>query len=198
MIIGIFGGVGSGKSLVLDIFKKEYSACTIQTDKVAHRLYQKGEKGYLIIKEISKKYNFDALDENYDIDRKKLAKILYSRKDVLEELNLKIHPPVWSYIKDFIRLNADKRLIVIESAILPDDEIKIDCKIFVYTELSKRIERLKENRNYTEELIEKIMKNQVSDEFYRQNTDIVLDNSSDIDAVKEKLKSILKKYNIYN
>ena len=94
-IIGITGGIGSGKSLVLNRLKEKYNAHIVEADKVAHFLQMKGQPVYNSIVE---NFSSSVLNDDGDIDRQKLGKIVTDNKEKLEQLNKIVHPAVKEYI----------------------------------------------------------------------------------------------------
>ena len=103
-----------------------------------------------------------------------------------------IHPMVWKTIKDKI-CSSQADLIVVESAIMGREQDDIyDEMWYVYTSEENRIRRLKENRGYSRERSLSIMKNQLSDEEFRELADRVIDNNGTVEEVKAGLEALLK------
>ena len=107
-------------------------------------------------------------------------------------MNEIIHPMVWKTIKDKI-CSSQADLIVVESAIMGREQDDIyDEMWYVYTSEENRIRRLKENRGYSRERSLSIMKNQLSDEEFRELADRVIDNNGTVEEVKAGLEALLK------
>ncbi len=194
-IIGITGGVGSGKSRVLNELKVQYGAYIIEADKLAHELM---EPGKVIYEEIVTAFGEDILceEEPHVIDRVKLGKIVFSDKKHLEALNKIVHPLVKKSILMLIRQAKEKgdvRLFVIEAALLIEDGYKSICDElwYIWVDKETRIKRLMLQRNYTKEKSVSIMNNQSSDEFYKENCDFIIDNNRDYEYTSEQIKARL-------
>ncbi|MDD6135891.1 MAG: dephospho-CoA kinase [Lachnospiraceae bacterium] len=194
-IIGITGGVGSGKSRVLNELKVQYGAYIIEADKLAHELM---EPGKVIYEEIVTAFGEDILceEEPHVIDRVKLGKIVFSDKKHLDALNKIVHPLVKKSILMSIRQAKEKgdvRLFVIEAALLIEDEYKSICDElwYIWVDKETRIKRLMLQRNYTKEKSVSIMNNQSSDEFYKENCDFIIDNNRDYEYTSEQIKARL-------
>ena len=194
-IIGITGGVGSGKSRVLNELKVQYGAYIIEADKLAHELM---EPGKVIYEEIVTAFGEDILceEEPHVIDRVKLGKIVFSDKNHLEALNKIVHPLVKKSILMSIRQAKEKgdvRLFVIEAALLIEDGYKSICDElwYIWVDKETRIKRLMLQRNYTKEKSVSIMNNQSSDEFYKENCDFIIDNNRDYEYTSEQIKARL-------
>ena len=194
-IIGITGGVGSGKSRVLNELKVQYGAYIIEADKLAHELM---EPGKVIYEEIVTAFGEVILceEEPHVIDRVKLGKIVFSDKKYLDVLNKIVHPLVKKSILMSIRQAKEKgdvRLFVIEAALLIEDEYKSICDElwYIWVDKETRIKRLMLQRNYTKEKSVSIMNNQSSDEFYKENCDFIIDNNRDYEYTSEQIKARL-------
>lgn len=190
MIIGIFAGIGSGKSTVLDILKEEYSAYVMEADKIAHSLYKKGEAVYY---ELIKLCVSNILDEDGEIDRKLLAEILYKDDVLLQRVNELVHHKVWSYMyEQAVKYRELYPYIVIEAAIMPASRDIFDEIWYIESDEAVRRERLKKSRGYTDEKISAIISKQADEAAYKSFADRIIDNNSDIEELRIKIRDILK------
>ena len=188
-VIGLTGGVGSGKSRVLNILNEEFGACVIQADEVAKRLEEPGQEGY---KKIIEALGTGFLDENGSIDRGKLADLIFKDKGALGTIKSIIHPLVWNEIQNEIR-TASEPLVVVEAALLAKNGDDIYDELwYVYTSRDNRIRRLLENRGYSREKSESIMDNQPSDQLFFELSDRVIDNNGTLDDLRRQLREILE------
>ena len=103
-IIGITGGVGSGKSEVLKFLEKNYQATVCEADKMAHKLQMPGERCY---ERIVEHFGAEVLDDEKEIDRKKLGAIVFADAEELQFLNQMIHPEVK---RDFLERIQSERM----------------------------------------------------------------------------------------
>ena len=189
MIIGLMGGVGCGKSTVMNYLKQACNAYIIEADKVAKDIMTPGNDVFNQIAE-----NFPEVINNGVIDSNLLANIVFNNQDNLETLNSITHPGTIKEILDRIK-NTKNQLIVVESAILLGSGIEEYCDElwFVYCDLEKRIERLIKNRGYTREKCISIINKQPTDEEYNNYADEYIDNSGNEIETKEQLDYILSK-----
>lgn len=189
MVIGITGGVGSGKSTVIDYISKITNADVILTDNLAKKLMEPENASYI---EVVKNFGDEILNPDKTINRKKLGKIVFNDNEKLELLNKCTHPYVCNYLIDYIAKNSDK-LIVIESALLFDCEIAEMCDEtwYIYASKENRRERLKTSRNYSDEKIDQMMASQKSDEFFKEKATIVIENN-DIKQMQHDVYLVLK------
>lgn len=194
-VLGITGGVGSGKSRILEELKNEYGAFIIEADKVAHELMSPGKTIYnAIIEHFGKDILMN--DAPYEIDRKKLGDIVFSDKERLRELNSISHPLVKEQIKQTIN-NVSKlgkhRLIVIEAALLIQDGYKEICDEIWYIQVDEeeRIKRLIKQRGYTRQKCLDMFSSQDSDEYYKKYADFTINNQLDFENSSKQLKALL-------
>ena len=185
--IGLFGGAGSGKSLVAEIFKTKYNALIIEADKVAHKLYEKNAAGY---NELVKLFGNEILNDDYNIDRNKLGDILYSNEGSRLKVNEIIHPLVY---KEIEKLCSEYHgLVIYEAAILPEtdeikDELNLDCAIYVYSSEDTRRKRLKETRGYSDERVDQILTSQADEQSFRSFCDYVIDNNGNLEELEREV-----------
>lgn len=179
-VIGITGGVGCGKSAVLQFLKEEYKAVIVETDKLAHELEQKGNLCY---NEIVSYFGREILDKDGIIDRKKLGTIVFNDSHKLEVLNSIVHPAVVDAIRQIIVDNKDKPgYLFVESALLFESHIDRLCDKtwYVYTTETVRRQRLKERRGYSDEKISDMMKSQCREDEFKNLCDCIIDNNDDL------------------
>ena len=181
-IIGITGGVGSGKSRVLSYMETQYKAVVCQADQVAWKLQEPGEECYI---EIINRFGESILNEDGTINRGKLGGIVFGDNEQLIALNQMMHPAVKRRIVELIQQEKKKgtTYFVLEAALLLEDNYKEICDEiwYIYCDEAVRRERLKESRQYSDEKIDSIMASQLSEVSFREQCQITIDNSGDFD-----------------
>lgn len=187
-IIYITGGVGSGKSEVMRVLQEDFDAEIMKADDIAHDLMEPGTE---CLRKLTEKYGTDFLDENGAIDRPAFARLIFSDEAILNGVNEIVHPMVWYEIMDRIH-KSDKKLAVVEAAI-PDKYgiVPFDETWYVYTSVENRIKRLMASRGYSEEKCRDIIKNQVSEDYYRTLASRVIDNNGTVENITAQLTEIL-------
>ena len=178
-VLGITGGIGTGKSTVLDYIGKMYHARVIQADQAAHLLMEPGQVCYYKIVE---SFGSGILRGDQKIDREKMAAVVFSDKEKLKRLNQIVHPAVKEYIIAEIkreRGNGTVPFIVLEAALLIEDHYESICDEFWYVYVKKdvRKNRLTYARGYQPEKIDEIMAAQLPKEEFLKNCDRVIDNN---------------------
>ena len=169
LILGITGGVGSGKSKILYDLSNLYGAYIVETDKLAHTLMEPGQTVYQAVVEAFGTEILQA-EEPYAIDRAKFAQIVFADKEKLAQLNALTHPAVKAWIRKDIeeKRKQDVKIYVIEAALLIQDGYKEICDEiwYIYVNEETRIKRLMKQRGYTEERCRDVYKRQ---EYVRAN-----------------------------
>ena len=190
MILEIFGGVGSGKSLVLEILREQYGAEVIGMDETAHRLYEPGQPGHRAVTSL---LGDEVVRPDGTLDRQKMAGILYRDQEAMQALERVIHPLVYQEVEREVREAAERcGLVVVETALPEKTKSDIYDELwYVYTPEQIREERLMESRGYTRERVREIMSRQLPEEAFRDMADWVLVNDSTKEALEERIRERL-------
>lgn len=193
-VIGITGGIGSGKSAVTDLLEKKYHAFLISTDQIAHMLMQKDMVSYKLIVEY---FGEGILDQDKEIDRGKLGKLVYDNPDKLILLNSLTHPYVMNYVSKLIedKRNQNIEILCVETALPIEAGLKDICQEiwYVYASIDIRKKRLMDHRKYSEEKVESIFKQQISEEAYRSMSTYIIYNDGTLEGIKEQIEVLLEK-----
>ncbi len=192
-IIGITGGVGAGKSAVLDYIRKNYKCIIITADDMGNEVKEPGGECYDRIVSL---LGDDILTSDGHIDRKKMASKIYADENLLEKVNSIIHPAVIDRIRmlgNKAREEGSVPYFFIEAALLIETGFNdyVDEMWYIYADMSVRRQRLRDTRGYDDERIDGIMESQLSDEEYRAGSDKVIDNSGDFDDTARQIDKLL-------
>lgn len=185
MVIGLTGGVGAGKSTVVDIMRKHYPVAYIHCDQIGHEVCEPGKQAY---REIVEHFGREILAEDGTIHRGRLYEKAFPTGRI-SELNSYIHPRVREEVLARLQsLNEEgfHGFVLIEAALLIEAGYRDLCDEFWFVSASEksRKKRLAENRGYSKEKTEGIMKNQSSEEYYRDNCDFILHNDTSFDEME--------------
>ena len=185
MIVGLTGGIGSGKSTVATMFKKLGIPVYI-ADLEARKLMNSSA---VIRKEIIEAFG-EASYHNDVPDRKFLADIVFKEKEKLQKLNTIVHPKVQQHFLDWYKRQTSPYVIK-EAAILFESGGDKECdKIITVTiPVSERIKRVMKRDNITEEVVMARIKNQWPDERKIALSDFIIENT-DINETQKTVKKI--------
>lgn len=161
MIIGLTGGIGSGKTTVAKFFSEFDNVVVYIADLEAKKLMNSS----VIIKDKLVKEFGEVSFVNQKINRKYISEIVFNDKQKLSVLNAIVHPEVKKHFQDFVELNAHKAYIIYENAILFESKSNLFCDfiITVYADVKTKIERVILRDSSTKEDVKSRMNNQWND-----------------------------------
>ena len=193
--IVITGGVGAGKSTVLDFLEQEYQAYVMKADEIGHLVMEPGQSCY---EPVIALFGKQVIKNDKTIDRRLVSDVVFSHPDMLEKLNHIIHPAVKEYIRRQLALKKEEeqRICVVEAALLLEDHYEEFCDTvwYIHTDSEIRIRRLMESRGYTREKSMSIIASQAPEEFFRTHTDYVVTNNTDLEDTWQQIREGIKKY----
>lgn len=192
-IVGLTGGIGSGKTTVAKMFEKLGVPIYI-ADFEAKNITNEASTLALIEKEFGSQVIRDG-----QLDRAAMAKIVFSNPDKLKQLNAIIHPLVDAHFKEWVKKKTDEKFVIKEAAILFETNMHLKCDyvITVTAPVEVRINRVLERDNTSEQEIRNRMNNQWTDEKRIALSDFIIENvnikstSQQVDEVYKKIASIL-------
>lgn len=191
--IGLTGGIGSGKSMVAEIFSRMGVPVFI-SDDVAKALQEEDEE---VRQAITGVFGKEIYSGN-TLNRSRLAEIVFADKKKLEQLNAIVHPAVGKAFEAFCEKNSNAKYVLKESAILYEigDDKNLDAMIVVTAPDELRIKRVMERDGIEKEAVLKRMKNQVKQEEKAGKANYVIVNDEQqllipqVFAVNEKINSL--------
>ena len=190
-IIGITGGIASGKSTVVAEIKK-YGYQVIDADRVVHELQAKGGKLY---QALCNWLGTDILQENGELDRKKLGQLIFSSKDMLEKsshLQNGIIREELARRRDELAKTQDVFFMDIPLLIEHDYMEWFDDIWLVHLDEKTQLERLVMRNHFSKEEAKKRMASQMSTEAKKPYADKLLDNSGDLTELKAQIHQLLQ------
>lgn len=195
-VIGITGGVGSGKTQLLSYIREHYSCEIYLADEVAHEVKKQGTGCYKKLVELMGK---EILTKDGEIDRKAMAEQIFSSDELLEKVNQLIHPAVREYLME--KMAAAKKsdrvqFFFVEAALLIEAGYKsvVDEMWYIYASDEVRKERLKISRGYSETKIRRIMDSQMTEKQFRKECDFVIDNSGTLEESYRQIDQKLEEF----
>ncbi len=197
-LIGITGGVGSGKSELLRYIEKHYNSIVIRSDEAVHDLELPGGAIYEPLLALLEQYGGPdgVLLADGTIARAEMAARIFAHKELLAKVNALIHPAVKVFIMDEVeRARREKRcdFFFVEAALLIECGYGdlVDEMWYIFCSQDVRRERLRASRGYSDEKITAIMKSQLDEETFRANADVVIDNSGTLEESCRQIDRIL-------
>ena len=194
--VGLTGGIGSGKTSVSRVFEK-LGIPVIDTDVIAHDLVNNNGS---ILKQITDTFGTDLLTLNGELNRKKLARLVFNKKENKQSLENILHPRIKSEVLHQIeRLNSGQNppayaIIVIPLLIESDYHDIIDRILVVIADEAIRIARVQKRDNRSLSEIRAIINNQVDDSTRLGEADDIIENNSNINMIDKQVKDLHEKF----
>lgn len=196
IVIGITGGVGSGKSALLAYIKENYNCRILLADEAAHKVKEPGQPCYRKLVELLSE---GVLNEDGSINKGRMADKIFGSEELLEQVNRIIHPAVKVYIQNEIALERERndiQFFFIEAALLIEGGYLniVDEMWYVYAGEEIRRQRLLTSRGYTNEKIQAIMESQLAEEEFRKHCSTVIDNSGSFEEACRQIDAKMGEY----
>ena len=189
-VIGLTGGIGSGKSTVSQ-FLRELGAVLIDADQVGHEAYQPNTETW---REVVAAFGEQILTPDGEIDRRELGGIVFGDAELLARLNLIMHPRMYEMMKaqieEYRQRGAD--VVVLEAAVLLEagwTPLVDEVWVTVAPE-STVVERTRERTGLSEEQVLARIRSQMSSEERAKRADVVVNNDGTQDELKAKVKEL--------
>ncbi|MCL7763550.1 dephospho-CoA kinase [Polaribacter sp. Z014] len=158
MVVGLTGGIGSGKTTVANFFAKFDTVAIYNADFEAKKLINASSR---IKAKIIEFFGKESYQDN-QLNRPFIANLVFQDKSKLAALNAIVHPEVKNHFQQFVHQHANKEYILYENAILFESKSNLKCDIIisVYAPLSVRIERTMLRDHSSKKDVENRIKNQ--------------------------------------
>ena len=194
LLVGITGGMGSGKTLTASIFH-ECGAHILDADAICRKLVEVGQPA---LKEISERFGKNIINEFGKLDRKKLAQVIFGDLKKKKELENILHPRVFEFEKleyKNICQRDPKALVIIDAALLIEsgNYMKMDKVIVVNTDRKTQIERVIDRTGWDRDEVVARIDNQMPIKEKIKYADFILDNFSDKISLRKKVKDLYEK-----
>ena len=189
-IIGLTGGIGSGKSTVSQ-FLAELGAVILDADKVGHEAFKPNTEAW---HEVVAAFGRQILAPSGEVDRKKLGEMVFSNPEALSRLNQIMHPRMYDMMKAQIEeyRRQGVEVIVLEAAILIEANwlSLVDEVWATVAPEAMVLERIKKQRGLEEAQTLARIRSQLSSEERVKHADVVINNDGELDEVKAKVKEL--------
>ncbi|WP_077366913.1 dephospho-CoA kinase [Anaerosalibacter sp. Marseille-P3206] len=197
-VIGITGGIASGKSTVTEVLIKE-GFKIIDADKIARKVVEIGKPAYT---EIVNTFGVEILESDLNINRRRLGQLVFNDSNLIDKLNKIIHPKIFEEIVHLIdNYCKSQRVIFIDVPLLIEEldnfklyDVNIDEIWLVYIDREEQLKRLIKRDKYDcEEAIARI-NSQMSLEKKREYATVIIDNNNGIDELIIKVKKLIEPF----
>ena len=192
-VIGLTGGIGTGKTSVSNILSS-LGASMINADKIGHKIYEPNSEGWM---EVVNAFGKEILNENQEIDRKKLGSIVFKDKKYLDQLNSITHPRIYSEIESELQplTNNNVTVSVVEAALLIEAKwTSLADQVWVTVSNENIIyKRLEKRDGLNIEAIKARISSQMSTKEKLKFADVIIKNDSSIKDLEKEVQYYWKK-----
>lgn len=187
MIVGLTGGIASGKSTVSNYFR-EFGAEVLDADVVAKELSEKEEN----VAKIIEIFGNEILDENGNISRKKMRERAFLEKDKLKQLNELLHPQVIEIFKNKRENTKEDEIVIFDIPLLFEAGMESLCDTVIVVYISKRVqlERMMKRDRHGIDLAERIIESQMSMSDKIDKADIIINNNCTLEDLKNNVNVV--------
>ena len=191
MILGLTGGIGTGKSTVANMLKKK-GIPVVDTDLISREVIEYPE----IIEKIKLEISNEVFDFNNKLDRKKMSEIVFENQEKLKKLNEIIHPEIlkkmWLEVE---KLKKNHKIIVLDIPLLFEInmEKEVDKILLIYASKEIQLKRIMERDCRSREEAIKIINSQIPLYKKREKSDYIIQNNDSLENLEKKLEKILEK-----
>lgn len=187
MIVGLTGGIASGKSTVSNYFR-EFGAEVLDADVVAKELSEKEEN----VAKIIEIFGNEILDENGNISRKKMRERAFLEKDKLKQLNELLHPQVIEVFKNKKENTKEDEIVIFDIPLLFEAGMENLCDTVIVVYISKRmqLERMMKRDRHGIDLAERIIESQMSMSDKIDKADIIINNNCTLEDLKNNVNVV--------
>ncbi|WP_342042614.1 dephospho-CoA kinase [Bacillus sp. OTU2372] len=196
LVIGLTGGIASGKSTVSNMLK-EMSITVIDADVEARLAVMKGEPAY---KKIIAEFGEGILLENGEIDRQKLGAIIFHQADKRKRLNEISHPEVRRRMLEQVEIakRNNEEVVVLDIPLLFESKLTamVEKTLLVYVDIDIQLQRLVERNNLTITDAEARISSQMPLSEKIKLADAVINNNGTLEETKQQLFTVLDKWGL--
>jgi len=190
LVIGLTGGIGTGKSEVASLLQS-LGAAVISADEVGHEAYAPNSESW---REVVDTFGKEILQPSGEIDRQKLGAIVFSDPQQLEKLNAIMHPRMARMVADRIQVLRDQgaSTVVVEAALLFEAgwDSLVDEVWTTDSSVESVVERLQARNGMDEKEARRRIDSQMDPAERIERSDLVVDNSSDVSALEQTVMAL--------
>ena len=184
--IGILGDIGSGKSFVA----QNFGYPVFNADQEVAKLYQKDKKIFNRLKKKLPKYI-----RSFPVQKKEILNAILSNKNNLIKIVKIVHLEIRRKMNIFLKKYKKSKIVILDIPLLLENKInnKEDILVYVQSNKSKVLERLKKRKNFNKILLDKFKSIQLSSDYKKRKSDYIIKNNFTKKSVKNAIEDILIK-----
>ena len=184
--IGVIGGIGSGKSFIAKLFKYP----VFNADKEVNLIYRNNKECFKKLKK-----NLPNYIKSYPVKKDELIRAISSNKKNLKLISSIVHPIVRRKMKKFLKKKINSKIVILDIPLLIENKLykKGDILVFVNSNKSKIISRLKKRKNFNKKVFKNLKNNQVTLLRKKKLANYLIDNNYSPNIMRKKIKILKNK-----
>ena len=185
-VIGILGGIGSGKSFVA----KQFGYPVFNADNEVARLYRRSKKCYFRLRKKLPTYI-----TSFPIKKTKLSQAILDNQNNLKKIIRTVHPLVRKKMYIFFKKNRNKKIVILDIPLLIENKINKKKYVLVFVDAKQKEikKRLKKRFNFNSKVFNKLKKLQLPVETKRKKADFIIKNNFRHNLTRKSVKKVLGK-----
>ena len=191
LLIGLTGGIGSGKSTVAAMLRDQ-GIRVVDADQIAREVVEPGQPALAELVEV---FGQDILNDDGSLNRQELANRAFATEEATNALNTITHPRIEQETQRQFDLAAAEKenFLVYDMPLLVERGLheEMDMVIVVHTDIEERVRRLVERRGLDEDDVRRRMSHQVDDVTRLASADVLIDNNGSIDHLRKQVNDFL-------
>ncbi len=194
--IGITGGVGAGKTDILNFLSRKPKVRILLADEIAHEVMNPGTECYKKI--LDTFWDEDILDDDGFFHRGKFAQVIFSDAQKRMQINSIVHPAVKAQVRNILQQEREcgsLEYLFFEAALLLEEHYDEICDEiwYIYTSEETRRDRLRRSRGYSDEKIMRIFESQLKDSEFRNVAHVIIDNNGTKEETYLQIEEALRR-----
>jgi len=183
--IGIIGNIGSGKSYVA----QNFGYPVFNADYEVAQLYQRDKKIFTKLKKNLPKYI-----QSFPIEKKEVSNAILANKNNLKKIVKIVHSEIRKKMNYFLKKHKNKKIVILDIPLLLENKInkKEDILVFIQSNKSDIIKKLKKRKNFNQKLLTKFKNIQYPLSYKKKKSDFIIKNDFTKNSVNDGIKKILK------
>ena len=191
LCIGLTGGIGSGKSMVANLFAN-HGVPIIDMDKIAHQIV---EPGHAALDEIVRCFGDSVLQQNGQLDRKKLRGLVFDKQEKRQQLEAILHPRIRQQAQQQIQTIDTPYCLIVIPLLFETNQRDLIQRILVVDTLPElQIKRTMQRDQCSAEQVENILHSQVDRQTRLSQADDIIDNTNDETSLQLQVDKLHQKY----
>ena len=191
LLIGLTGGIGSGKSTVAAMLRDQ-GIRVVDADQIAREVVEPGQPALAELVEV---FDQDILNDDGTLNRQELANRAFATEEATNALNAITHPRIEQETQRQFDLAAAEKenFLVYDMPLLVERGLheEMDMVIVVHTDIEERVRRLVEHRGLDEDDVRRRMSHQVDDVTRLASADVLIDNNGSVDHLRKQVDDFL-------